>query len=378
MGESMAGELRFSLLGGLRITLKEGEAEAPLPGLSTQKGQALLCYLALTRRPQSRDTLASLLWIDDPQEEARDSLRHVLLVLRKAASPYLLITRDTVAFNTERPYWLDVDVFRDKFATANRALPADDPASAVALREAMDLYKGELFEGFYLPRAALFEEWVLTERQLLHGMAIEALHRLAGASIRQGNAAEAITYLSRLLVLEPWREEASRDLMRRLAETGQRSAAVAQYEACRRILLAELGVEPGVETVALYGQILAGKITPGVSGIAPPTPKPAPRPPNNLPAALTSLLGRDTELTQLVDRLQRPDVRLLTLVGEGGIGKTRLATELASRLLPAFPDGVFVVSLAALHDAELVPSAIGQVLKIQEGQDQSYLDVLKA
>src|SRR5436190_24086323 len=108
MGESMAGELRFSLLGGLRITHKEGETEAPLPGLSTQKGQALLCYLALTRRPHSRDVLASLLWSDDSQEEARGSLRYTLFLLRKVAAPYLVVTRHTVAFNTESVYWLDV------------------------------------------------------------------------------------------------------------------------------------------------------------------------------------------------------------------------------------------------------------------------------
>ena len=108
-------------------------------------------------------------------------------------------------------------------------------------------------------------------------MVIEALHRLASECVRKGDTAEAIAYLNRLLILEPWREEARRDLMRLLAETGQRSAALSEYETCRRILLAELGVEPGEETVALYKQILAGEIMPRAPEIAQPPPKPAPK-----------------------------------------------------------------------------------------------------
>src|SRR5436190_3530442 len=254
----MVQELHMALLGGLRIT--GGAADIPLPGLTTRKGQALLCYLALTRRPHTRDSLTALLWSDDPQEEARASLRNVLFLLRKVASSYLIVTREAIAFNSESPYRLDVETFRDKFAAANTAPAKRGPDVVATLREAMDLYHGEFLEGFYVPGAAGFEEWVLTERQWLHGTAIEALHRLAGEYVRQGNMSEAITYLNRLLVLEPWREEARRDLMRLLAETGQRSAALSEYETCRRILLVELGVEPGEETLALYKQILAREV----------------------------------------------------------------------------------------------------------------------
>src|SRR6476469_9471834 len=156
----MVRELHLALLGGLRIT----EGEAALPGLATHKGQALICYLALTRRPHTRDALASLLWSDDPQEEARASLRNVLSLVRKVASQYLVVTRDTIAFNPESPYWLDVEVFRDKLAAANTAPASADSGVFAVLREAMDLYRGEFLEGFYVPGAALFEEWVLTER----------------------------------------------------------------------------------------------------------------------------------------------------------------------------------------------------------------------
>src|SRR5205823_1476367 len=142
----MANELRFSLLGGLRISEGEGETEAPLPGLSTQKGQALLCYLALTRRPHTRDALAGLMWSDDPQEEAHGSLRRALVQLRKVASPYLITTRALVSFNTDNAYWLDVEAFRGKIAAANtnaaNTVSLIGDRAVVALREAMDLYKG--------------------------------------------------------------------------------------------------------------------------------------------------------------------------------------------------------------------------------------------
>lgn len=369
----MIQELHLALLGGLRIT----EGGEPLPGLTSHKGQALLCYLALSRRPHTRDALASLLWSDNPQEEARANLRAVLFLLRKVASPHLLVTRDTVAFNLQSRYRLDVDLFRDKIASGNARQANGDAGALTALREAMEIYQGEFLDGYYVPGASLFEEWVLTERQWLHGIAIEALQLLAGECIHLSDTQAAINYLNRLLVLEPWREEARRDLMRLLAETGQRSAALAEYETCRRILLAELGVEPGEETTTLYRQILSGEVSPRTAAIPQSPPKPAPRPATNLPAALTPLFGRDAELPQLADRLQRPAVRLLTLIGEGGIGKTHLAIELASRLLPAFPDGVFLVALSALRDVELVPSAIARALKLQERESQPSLDILK-
>ena len=364
----MADELRMLLLGGLQIM----RGATPLPGLASHKAQALLCYLALTRRPQTRDALAGLFWSEVPQEEARASLRTVLSLLRKVAAAHLMITRDTIAFDPHAPYWLDVEVFRHHLSQATASSrPAG--ATSVALRAAVDLYRGEFLEGFYVLQAPAFEEWLLGEREWLHGQAMQALDRLAAECVREGALSAALDYLNRLLVLEPWREEARRELMRVLAALGQRSAALAQYETCRRILLAELGVEPSEDTTALYQQILSGPPAP-----APAAPLPAPPVLHNLPAALTALLGRDVELAQLTDRLQRPSLRLLTLVGPGGIGKTRLALDLAARLRPDFPDGVFFIALAALHQAALLPSLIAQMLPLRPGGGQPVLAVLQA
>src|SRR5205085_709141 len=144
----------------------------------------------------------------------------------------------------------------------------------------------------------------------------------------------------------PWREASHRQLMRVLALDGQRSAALVQYATCQRLLDTELGVAPETETTALYAQIERQAVVPTVH----------PPPTNDLAAhtPLTPLIGRETELAQLADRLEQRDCRLLTLVGPGGIGKTRLALQAAADLAASFRDGVTFVPLAPLSGAELL------------------------
>ena len=131
----------------------------------------------------------------------------------------------------------------------------------------------------------------------------------------------------------PGAKQSHRQLMRVLARSGQRSAALVQYATCRRVLAEELGVEPEEETTTLYEQIQRG----AAPADAHPTLSPT-----NLAAhtPLTPLIGRETELAQLADRLEERDCRLLTLVGPGGIGKTRLALQAAADLGASFRDGV--------------------------------------
>ena len=192
--------------------------------------------------------------------------------------------------------------------------------------------------------------------------------------------------------------------MRLLAIDGQRSDALAQYATCRRVLQAELGVEPAPETRALYEQILRGQPLDGpaageaaaraaegtvpipgngnngkvVSHTATTSPEPPGRRRADVPSAATALIGRDGEMAQGLVLLQRPDVRLVTLVGPGGIGKTRLALELAARALDFSPDGVVFVDLVALSDPELLPSTIAQALDIKETSEAPVLKSLIA
>jgi predicted ATPase/DNA-binding SARP family transcriptional activator/TolA-binding protein len=333
----MTAELELSLLGAVAITLNGEGVSGHVP----VKSQALLCYLAVTGRPHSREKLAGLFWGDSPETRAQASLRKSLSNLRQLVGNALIITRQTVAFNRDSDYWLDVEALES-------ALAEDEPVSEKLqpLREAVGLYRGEFLESISVRQALGFEEWVLSERERLRQLVIQALDRLSGACTVRGEYAAAIEYTNRLLALEPWQEEAHRQLMTLLARSGQYSAALAQYETCRRILAEELGVEPLPETQALYHRLKTGR---GAT-------------PHNLPPQATPFVGRHAELDQIAHYLDRADCHLLTLIGAGGIGKTRLALQAAGQAHDAFADGVYFVSLAGISSPEFLVPTIGEAL----------------
>lgn len=320
----MTSELNLRLLGGLALT-RNG---TPLGPFLSQKVPALLAYLAITRRPHTREALAGLLWGGLPDVDARSNLRQALSNLRKLAEPHLLIQRDTVEFNPTPPYFLDVEVFTQKVRTA----------SAADLQTAADLYAGEFLAGYTVREAPEFEEWVLVQRSHLRELALHGLQMLVQLHATHGHYAPAIEASTRLLALDPWREEAHRQLMVLQARTGQRSAALAQYEICRRVLEKELGVEPSVETMALYDRLRLAQQ--------------AAR--HNLPTDTTSFIGRTDELAELQRRLAHPTCRLLTLTGPGGVGKSRLAQQAATTHAEVLINGAWYVSLSAANTETLL------------------------
>ncbi|MGD8398745.1 MAG: BTAD domain-containing putative transcriptional regulator, partial [Anaerolineae bacterium] len=352
----MTAKLVLSLLGTAAITLDGEKISGQVPA----KSEALLCYLAVTGQVHTREKLAALLWGDRPADKARANLRKALSSLRSVVGDALTITRQTVAFNRESAYWLDVRVLES-------ALAEDDAASDEldALHEAVALYRGEFLEGVSVRQALEFEEWVLQERERLRQLAIQGLHRLSEACAIRGEYAAAIEYTNRLLALEPWQEEAHRQLMTFLARSGQHNAALAQYETCRQILAEELGVEPLPETQALYHWL---KTRREIS-------------PHNLTRQTTPFVGRQAELAQIARYLHQPECHLLTLIGPGGIGKTRLALQAAGQALDAFADGVYFVRLAGISSSEfLVPTigeAIGHALSGQADPKQQLLKYLQ-
>ena len=249
----MAQELQLSLLGNLYIH-QDG---APVSGFVSGKAQALLCYLAVTGRPHNRETLAALLWGDLPDTEARANLRTVLANLRRLLGPYLNIERETISFNRKSRHVLDVELFQATLAEAGlrKSESAGGEVLLQPLRQAVELYRGDFLEGFSVRDALAFEEWQTTQRQRMRQQVVQALDRLVLELANRGEYAAGLEYAGRLLALEPWREEAHRQLMLLLAKSGQRSAALAQYETCSRILAAELGVEPSAETTTLYERL---------------------------------------------------------------------------------------------------------------------------
>ncbi|MBU1877557.1 MAG: tetratricopeptide repeat protein [Chloroflexi bacterium] len=223
------------------------------------------------------------------------------------------------------------------------------------LQQAVALYRGSFLEGFSVRDSAAFEEWALFKREQFGRQVLNALRRLAAYHEGRGEYELAQAYAWRQVELEPWQEEAHRQLMRALALGGQRSAALAQYETCRRLLAEELGVEPAAETTRLYEQICDGELESVVISFTPP------RPTTNLPTPLVPLVGREIELAAIEGRLRDPACRLLTLLGPGGIGKTHLALEAAARN-DGFADGVYLVSLAPLQLVEAIVSAVAEAV----------------
>ena len=252
------GHLAIRLLGPLQVTL-DGN---PVTAFESDKVRALLAYLVVeSNRPHRREALAGLLWPEWSERAARANLRRALSNLRKtigdhhATPPFLHISRQAIGFNRASNAWCDVTAFTALLE------PAEAPERTTCqLEEAVDLYRGDFLAGFSIGDSAAFEEWGLLTREQLQRQALAALHSLATYHEGRGNCERALLYAWRRVELAPWLEEAHRQLMRLQALTGQRSAALAQYEACRRALAGELGVEPSPDTVRLYEQIRAGEV----------------------------------------------------------------------------------------------------------------------
>ncbi len=343
--------LTLYLLGPFHV-VRDG---APVTEFRSDKVRALLAYLALEAdRPHRRDTLAGLLWPEVPDEVARRNLRLSLHRLREALddrereSAYFQISRETLQCRPEA-VWVDAVAF-EALLTASQCHDHRHLAGCAAcmqrFAEAAALYRGDFLEGFFLEDSPAFSEWVGMKREHFHRQVLTVLYRLAAYHRRRGELEQAQKYARRQLELEPWREEAHRQLMDILACAGEISAALAQYETCRRVLAEELKVEPDEETRRLYRRIRMMR-----TGRR-----------HNLPPQATPFVGRKAELAQIASLLADPDCRLLVLVGPPGIGKTRLALEAAATQVNAFLHGVRFVPLDTLNAPNMLVPAIAESL----------------
>lgn len=357
--------LQIFLLGGARLTWQE----QPWKFTGLPKTLPLLAYLLLQRNaPTPRDHLAFTLWPDVAEVDARSNLRRHLHDLRRALppaaddQPWLLVDNSSVQWNPAAIWRLDVAEFEQL---------RGDPSH---LAEAVRLYTGDL-----LPN--LYDDWVIFQRERLRTLFLDDLLRLVQAARQRRDYAPAIAYAQRLLQHDPVREDVVRELMSLRHAIGDRTGALQEYSRFAQRLREELEVAPMVETSALYDAIARQIMLPGSSPkqqnpgveIAYPVPTMAAEektPPGNLPAQLTAFVGREPELAA-VHTLLNPasGVRLLTLTGPGGCGKTRLALEAATRLRrdqpDLFPSGLFFVSLSTINDPELLLPTIADVLGLR-------------
>jgi DNA-binding SARP family transcriptional activator len=362
-------ELALYLLGPPRVEL-DGQA---VP-LGWHKAVALLAYLALTRQPHSRDALATLLWPELDQSHARGQLRSTLYLLnRTLGRAWLAVDRETAVWAEEAKAWIDVEALRQHLAAcAAHGHPPQDtcPACVPLLEEAVDLYRDGFLAGFTLRDAPAFDEWQFFEGEGLRDEMAGALQRLARWYGDHDDYDTAIPYARRWLALDPLHEPAHRALMRLYVASGQRAAALRQYGECERLLKEELGAEPECETTQLYEAIHSGSYT--AAAVA----EPAEPPLGNLPASLSSFVGRARELEDLARLVDSPHTRLVTAVGPGGMGKTRLVLEAARKMLDRFPDGAWWVELAPLPPGASVARAVSGALGVQEQPDRPLASVI--
>ena len=355
--------------------------------LNHRKAWALLAYLAVTGQPHSRDALATLLWPDYGQSEARTHLRRELLRLRKLlGTDFFLADREQIALHPstaeQAPGMVDVVRFQTLMDQINQCVRTHNvqhmdssghlvtPESAGTdstfacehcfplFTAAADCYTDHFLAGFTLPDSADFDDWQYFERDALSHTFATVLERLVHTYAARPNATnadieQAIPYAQRWLTHDPLHEPAHRALMTLYAQTGQQTAALRQFDTCTRILREELDAPPEEETTALAEAIRTRRlervkvrqdavvISPSEHAPSPPhahpvTPSPqhlvTPPPPHTLPTHATPFVGREEELGYYRARLEKNN--LATISGMAGAGKSSLALSLALEFAP--------------------------------------------
>ncbi len=332
----MNGELRIQLLGELSITLDSIE----IHDFRSMKTKLLFCYLCLSKQRHTRKALAGLFWSELSEENASVNLRMAIANLKTHFSTYLIINRQTISFNEALPHSVDVVQFQTLVGQVSGSNKQID-----LFTEALKYYKGEFLSGIYLEDAPLFEEWMLNRRERLAGQVAQILTWLSDFYSNRGNHVNAIKSLGQLLEIEPWNEEAHRLLMINYYRSGKRSAALAHYDKCKKLLDSRLDVEPSEKTKLLRDRI-----------------KLATDPPNNL-LSIENFVGRKVEIETVSEILVGE--RMVSLVGIGGIGKTRLAIEVARNQRYYFLDGIWLIDFSKLEDASSLLPFVSNSLELK-------------
>ena len=248
--------LRISVFGRFHVT----HGQQVLAGLEVRKVQELFCYLLLNQeRPHSRETLAGLLWGDHSTVQSKKYLRQTLWQLQAALdsqtdlakNSVLLVEPDWVQINPEAKFWLDAAVLEEAFSLVQgRPGHEWDDQSALVAKRAIELYQGDLLEGWY-------QDWCLYERERLQNIYLTMLEKLIEYCERHQDYEAGIVYGMYILRCDRARERTHRHLMRLYYLIGNRTAALRQYERCVITLEEELGVGPAKLTETLYKQIQA-------------------------------------------------------------------------------------------------------------------------
>lgn len=351
--------LRIRLLGPLEVEV----AGRPIV-VDTRKALAIVALVAAEARPFARDELAAMFWPDATDEAARGALRRTLSTLRSAIGDVgLRIERTRVLIETRR-VWVDLAEL-ERLASSTSA---EDLEAAVALA------RGPVLAGFAIRDSPTFDDWQAALASRVEAMVGQLLDRVALRRLAVGDSSGAVDAARRRVELDPLDESGQRRLIEMLGRTGDRAGAIGRYRALVALFDQELGVAPLQVTTAVYDAIRDGEFEGSPSTRRDATGGPASTMlgsasgadrPDVTPAAPLPLplVGREVELAQLLGAWHAagPDGRLAVVEGEGGMGKTRLAEELADIVRSA--GGVVLSSRGHAGESAIAYGPIAELLR---------------
>lgn len=376
--------LSIRLFGALEASSRGVPLKRPVRRDTERLWQVLLVQRDQVR---SREAVATLLWPEVTAQKARFNLRYHLHQLLNhlpelpAPQRWVVGDRDTIRWNSNAPMWLDIGAF-DAYRAEGLAKADRSPAEADALLDsAAALYRADLL--LDVP-----DDWVVGLRDQLRDDVIDALDTLIAIRERAGRLGAALTSARRLVEIDPQREVSYRHLMRLSGRSGDRTAALEAFSACVAMLKNEYGVEPSEETLELQAWLVGGAsdehlpaspehrspgatVAPAVpasgTAMAPGTDGPSPAPTDPLPFLVSRFVGRRQEVVEVAQAVQRS--RLVTLIGPGGVGKTRLALEAARTARAHFGDQIAWVALDNVQDPANVEMHVARTVMAHPPDD---------
>ena len=358
--------IRARLLG--RIEIEVGNDPIPDAAWPRRPMRSLLLLLLATPgRRLHREQVLDALWPESAPRTALNALYVTVHGLRRTLEPgltngklsaYVDVASDLVSLRPGSVAWVDVDAFEAELRVAA------GNGRREALAAALTLYGGDLLAD------ERYVDWPVPRREHLRAAWRDAGIEYAALEREAGQPLAAVRHLERILDADPVDETVHRALMLSFSAAGRREDALRRFDRCVTILRDELGVQPGDETLELAASIRAASGAPAVV-------VPGAGPMDNLPAPPNPLIGRERELEDVLDLLARPGVRLVTITGPGGVGKTRLALEAAAAAADDVAGGVCFVSLAPVRDPDLVLPGIAQALGLRERTGQTTAEMLQ-
>ena len=343
--------MEFRLLGRFEVEADGVDLTPP------RRQHRILLALLLLHADEvvATDDCVEALWGERPPETAQTALHGHVAALRKRLGAERIETRPP----GYRLLLADEDELDSRRFERVVAAGTDDPlARSEKLGEALALFRGEPLCDFR------YEEFAGAEAMRLEELRLAAVEEQVEADLELGRHAEVVPLLERLVADHPLRERLRAQLMLALYGAGRQADALKAFKDARTLLVDELGIEPSPALQHLERQILNHDPELGVpDGFAPERRRT--RALVSLPAQATSLIGRGREISEVANVLQRPGVRLVTLTGTGGTGKTRVAIEVAAGLRDVFADGVVFISLAPLQNQNLVLTTAAQALGVR-------------